>query len=254
MCVTYLTYFVDGNHKLTRWRMVIHGAIDGFSCLIVYLKCSNNNKASTVLDCYKEVVAKYGIPKRVRMDKGGENVSVAQFMLVKRGIDCNPVLTGSSVHNQRIERLWYDVQKSITQVYCRLFYHMEDIGILNPLDEHHLFALHYIFMPRLSSSLAIFCEGWNSHTLSSNSRTPLQLYAQGRITQLADTDDAAAICDADIDVPIAADIADSIHVPEVQIVLSADTLEQLQQIHPLEDSNSFGIDLYENILGFITCP
>ena len=72
--------------------MVIHGAIDGFSHLIVYLMCSNN-KASTVLGCYKEAVTMYGVPKRVRMDKGGENVSVAQFMLERRGIDCNPVIT-----------------------------------------------------------------------------------------------------------------------------------------------------------------
>ena len=126
-------------------------------------------------------------------------------------------------------------------MYCRLFYHMEDTGILNPLDEHHLFALHYIFMPRLSSSLAIFCERWNLVQIVEHA--PLQLYAQGRITQLADTDDAAAICDADIDAPIA---ADSVHVPEVQIVyiLSADTLEQLQQMHPLEDSNSFSMKMY----------
>ena len=95
MHVGNLTSLLDGNHKLTRWRMVIHGAIDGFSHLIVYLMCSNNSKASTVLGCYKEAVTMYGVPKRVRMDKSGENVSVARFMLEKRGIDSNPVITGS---------------------------------------------------------------------------------------------------------------------------------------------------------------
>ena len=251
MHVGNLTSLLDGNHKLTRWRMVIHGAIDGFFRLIVYLMCSNNNKASTVLGCYKEAVTMYGVPKRVRMDKGGENVSVARFMLEKRGIDSNPVITGSSVHNQRIERLWYDVWKSVTQVYYRLFYYMEDIGILNPLDERHLFALHYIFIPRLCSSLAIFSEGWNNHTLSSSGRTPLQLYTQGRITQLVNDDFTTAFNDIDIDAPIAVDIADSVHVPEVQVVLSADTLAHVEQIRPLEDSNSFGIDLYGNVLHVI---
>ena len=35
----------DGYHKLIRWNMVIHGAIDGYSRLIMYLKVSSNNRA-----------------------------------------------------------------------------------------------------------------------------------------------------------------------------------------------------------------
>ena len=37
---------VDGNHKLIRWGFVIHGAFNGFSRKIMYLKCSTNNMAS----------------------------------------------------------------------------------------------------------------------------------------------------------------------------------------------------------------
>ncbi|KAF7653786.1 hypothetical protein LDENG_00078580 [Lucifuga dentata] len=36
-------WHIDGNHKLIRWRIVIHGGIDGFSHLIVYLNASTNN-------------------------------------------------------------------------------------------------------------------------------------------------------------------------------------------------------------------
>ena len=32
-----------------RWRFVIHGGIDGFSRMIVFLQCSTNNKPVTVL-------------------------------------------------------------------------------------------------------------------------------------------------------------------------------------------------------------
>ena len=39
-------WHVDGNQKLIRYRLVIHGGIDGFLRLITYLKCSNNNTAS----------------------------------------------------------------------------------------------------------------------------------------------------------------------------------------------------------------
>ena len=34
-------------------------------------------------------------------------------------------------------------------------------------------------------------------------------------------------------------------------MLSADTLAHVEQIRPLEDSNSFGIDLYGNVLHVI---
>ena len=39
---------------------------------------------------------KFGLPSRIRIDKGVENVNIAQFMLEKRGIDRRSVLTGSS--------------------------------------------------------------------------------------------------------------------------------------------------------------
>ena len=42
-------WHIDGNHKLIRWRFVVHGGIDGYSRTIVFLECANNNRASTVI-------------------------------------------------------------------------------------------------------------------------------------------------------------------------------------------------------------
>ena len=36
-------WHIDGNHKMIKWRLVIHGGIDGYSRLITFLHCSNNN-------------------------------------------------------------------------------------------------------------------------------------------------------------------------------------------------------------------
>lgn len=79
-----------------RWRIVIHGGIDGFSRLPVYLHASNNNKAATVLQLFEEAVNEYGLPSHVRSDKGGENVHVSWFMLnhPQRGPGRGSMITG----------------------------------------------------------------------------------------------------------------------------------------------------------------
>ena len=97
-------WHIDGNHKLIRWRMVIHGGIDVFSRLIVYMRCATNNTAATVLSQFQSAVTIFGYPYSVRSDLGGENVDVWRDMLqFHRDPSC--VLTGSSTHNERTERL-----------------------------------------------------------------------------------------------------------------------------------------------------
>lgn len=64
----------DGHHKLIRWRFVTHGGVDGFSRMIVYLKCSTNNYSRTVLEEFTKAVEKCHLPSRVRSDQGTENV------------------------------------------------------------------------------------------------------------------------------------------------------------------------------------
>ena len=65
--------------------MAVHGGIDGFSRVIVYLSCSTNNEAKTVYHLFKKAVYEYGCPSRVRSDKGRENVMVCRYMVATRG-------------------------------------------------------------------------------------------------------------------------------------------------------------------------
>ena len=72
-------WHIDGNHKLVRWRIVIHGGIDGFSRIPFYLVALCNNRFQTVLGHFLAAAEKYGLPSRVRSDKGGENVLVCEY-------------------------------------------------------------------------------------------------------------------------------------------------------------------------------
>ena len=167
---------------MVRWRFVTHCGIDGYSRLVVFLKCSTNNRASTVLQSFLDAVSKYGVPSRVRTDQGGENMLVAQFMLQNRGHGRGSIITGSSVHNQRIERLWRDLQRCVIQLYYQLFYYLEQRGLLNPVNEVHLFALHFVYLSKINKSLEAFKNGWNMHGIrTENNKSPLQLFNAGAL-------------------------------------------------------------------------
>ncbi|KAF6738324.1 hypothetical protein FQA47_007875 [Oryzias melastigma] len=174
-------WHIDGNHKLIRWRVVVHGGIDGFSRLIVYLNASTNNKATTVFNGFSSAVSQYGVPSRVRSDKGGENVKVAHSMVQTMGQNRNSHITGRSVHNQRIERLWRDVYENVLDLFYTLFTQLEIQGLLNPGDEIDIYALHRCFLHHIQQHLHTFKEAWNHHGLrTTNNRSPLQLWLQHR--------------------------------------------------------------------------
>ena len=95
-------WHIDTNQKLVHWRFVVVGGIDGFSIMVMFLKCSDINRSG---------VANFGIPLRVRSDQGLEHVSVANFMLVEMGD--TSMITRPRTHNQRIERLYRDIFEGV---------------------------------------------------------------------------------------------------------------------------------------------
>ncbi|XP_053380857.1 uncharacterized protein LOC123533407 isoform X2 [Mercenaria mercenaria] len=221
-------WHIDGNHKLIRWRLVIHGGVDGFSRFPVFLKVSNNNSAQTVLCAFLEAVNKFGKPARVRSDKGGENVLVAEYMLQHQQSVDRPFIAGRSVHNQS----------------------MENNSILDPTNKTHLMLLHLVFLHRIQAHLDRFTEALRRRPLrTENNRTPLQLWLTSNHATSMDQDSTN---DYGIDYNPGALIThpESVVVPD-SMEITENQKQQLQHILQ-KDSNNFGVDIYQEILEYWT--
>ncbi len=236
-------WHIDGHHKLIRWRLVTHGGIDVFSRTVVYLHCSTNNRASTVMSRFTDAVSKYGVPDQVRTDLGGENVEVWQFMVAQHATS-SAVLTGSSTHNERIERLWRDVYRCVSVLFHDLFRSMEDDGNLNCLNEVDMFCLHFTFLPRINQALESFVESWNNHPVSTCSNlTPNQVFIQGALRQnLLPTLPVPNPSPARTPVP-----GDRVEVPRSTFNICDDLEHELDHVDVLRACSDLGYGLYRRV-------
>ena len=117
------------------------------------------------------------------------NTQVAEYMLL-HGRKRNPMITGSSVHNQRIERLWRDTYRCVIAVFYQIFYYLEEREMLDPVNELDLFCLHSVYKDKINDALKSFVDGWNSHGITTeHNMTPTQLFARGVLMHSVDMTD-----------------------------------------------------------------
>ena len=253
-------WHLDGHHSLIRWKLVIHGCIDGFSRRIMYLSCSSNNLSETVLELFLNAINSDGDlwPSRIRVDQGVENVLVCDAMVKARGEGRGSFIAGPSTHNQRIERLWRDVFRCVCHLYYYTFYAMESTGILQVNEPVHLFALHLVFIPRINKALNEFLEAFNHHRVRTEKNwSPIQMWTNGMIHD--NNPLAHGLVDEEPD-----DLAmygydaqgSSSSRQENNVVVEPIDLDNeelikayiLDKIDPLKESSELGVDIYCEVL------
>ena len=105
-------------------------------------------------------------------------------MLQQRGINRGSVITGTSVHNQRIKRLWRDVNRVIVSRFLNIFLYLESNNVFVPSNETHLYVLQMVYVDLVNLALKEFSDQWNSHPLSTETNySPQQLWVAGMVSQ-----------------------------------------------------------------------
>ena len=137
----------------------------------------------------------------------------------------------------------------------------ENHDLLNPLVSQHIYALQYVYIPRINRALSHFQEAWNNHGLrTERGQTPNQLFTAGALrlhtAGLVSLDFFDAVPDAygvdEEGVGSPGSDEDGVVVPPLDFELTGEQLRELQAaVHPLSDSEEFGIDLYIRTLEFL---
>ena len=217
-----------------------------------------------MLRLFEGAVEEFGLPSRVRSDHGVENVDVARFMLRAYNYENGRMLTGLSVHNQRIERLWGDVRRVVLRSFQNLFYYMESEGLLLRDNEIHLFALHFVYLPRINAALEEFVAQWNNHSIrTTGGLSPRQLYINcildvqnsnySAVENIYGADQGNLMYGVDDGDELEINSDNNVQVPQLGFHLSDESAPHLRDlVDPLQDHRDHGLGNFLRVVDFIS--
>ena len=159
-------WHIDGHDKLKPFGFAIHGAIDGYSRKIVWLRVLRSNKLSSIigdiyLDCVKEF---QGCHIKLDTDLETENVLAVAHQTYFRQ-DVNAHHRVPSTRNQRIESWWSFFTKGKGRWWKHFFLDLESNGRLDMASLIDRECLCYSFASIIRSELDVMKDQWNSHRI-----------------------------------------------------------------------------------------
>ncbi|KAH9948437.1 hypothetical protein B0H21DRAFT_690181 [Amylocystis lapponica] len=107
-------------------------------------------------------------------------------MEAQKGSDRGSYIWGRSVHNTRIERLWYDVTNGFGRKWKVFFMDLEANHGLNPTNQAHIWLLHYLFLSSVMHDALEWAEAWNAHKLQvkrQRQRSPRDMFFFGMLQE-----------------------------------------------------------------------
>ena len=166
-------WHVDGYDKLKPYGFAIHGAIDGFSRRVLWLKVATTNNHPQVIALYfiRCVLELNKLPRILRCDRGTENVHLEKIQKVLRRHGSDPFaglksfMYGRSTANQRIEAWWSMLRRQCTNFWINKFKDFQSLGLLDTSDPVHINCLRLCFMEVLQKHLDRIMEEWNVHII-----------------------------------------------------------------------------------------
>ena len=157
-------WHVDGYDKIKPYGFPVHGAVDGYSRRLLWLKVgrTNNDPAVTAKYFYDCVEELEGCPRLLRTDCGTENGLMATMQCLLRAGGEDELVGekshryGPSTSNQRIESFWSQLRKGCATWWMNFFKDLSDRGILNLGNTIHMEALWFCFNQLLQQDLDFF--------------------------------------------------------------------------------------------------
>lgn len=135
-----------------------------------------------------------------------------------------------------------------------MFKFLEEDETLDSLNELHLQALQYVYLPRINSSLCEFKNQWNHHGMrTTGHQSPLALWHMGMLNVQEESDlvnwEAYGI---DYDGPLADIVTNNDVVVPDSLTLTDRQLQELEEsVNPLTDDGNNDINHYLNVLRIV---